>query len=207
MIDLLFFYVLFLVILVTVVIKIIERLTGIKEHQKKLQEIQKKYIESFKSGKIEELNNIMEELTKVYSKVMKHTMIVTIFGIIILIFIIFGFQSGFYIANINNTTNVLITNPILYNQDFAIYYNKSFLGFYHANYNIISLNRTYEAKLLSINAITNTLPFNLPIININWLNPLILYIILYTLVQILLLIFNIIYSRFIKKSKIDNKNG
>jgi len=207
MIDLLFFYVLFLVILVTVVIKIIERLTGIKEHQKRLQEIQKKYIESFKSGKIEELNNIIEELTKVYSKVMKHTMIVTIIGIIILIFVIFGFQSGFYVTNINNTTNILITNPILYNQDFAIYYNKSFLGFYHANYNIISLNRTYEAKLLSINAITNTLPFNLPIININWLNPLILYIILYTLVQILLLIFNIIYSRFIKKSKIDNKNG
>jgi len=207
MIDLLFFYVLFLVILVTVVIKIIERLTGIKEHQKRLQEIQKKYIESFKSGKIEELNNIIEELTKVYSKVMKHTMIVTIIGIIILIFVIFGFQSGFYVTNINNMTNILITNPILYNQDFAIYYNKSFLGFYHANYNIISLNRTYEAKLLSINAITNTLPFNLPIININWLNPLILYIILYTLVQILLLIFNIIYSRFIKKSKIDNKNG
>jgi len=207
MIDLLFFYVLFLVILVTIVIKIIERLTGIKEHQKKLQEIQKKYIESFKSGKIEELNNIMEELTKVYSKVMKHTMIVTIIGIIILIFVIFGFQSGFYVTNINNMTNILITNPILYNQDFAIYYNKSFLGFYHANYNIISLNGTYEAKLLSINAITNTLPFNLPIININWLNPLILYIILYTLVQILLLIFNIIYSRFIKKSKIDNKNG
>jgi uncharacterized integral membrane protein len=149
----------------------------------------------------------MEELTKVYSKVMKHTMIVTIIGIIILIFVIFGFQSGFYVTNINNMTNILITNPILYNQDFAIYYNKSFLGFYHANYNIISLNRTYEAKLLSINAITNTLPFNLPIININWLNPLILYIILYTLVQILLLIFNIIYSRFIKKSKIDNKNG
>ena len=207
MIDLLFFYVLFLVILVTVVIKIIERLTGIKEHQKKLQEIQKKYIESFKSGKMEELNNIMEELTKAYSKVMKHTMIVTIIGIIILIFVIFGFQSGFYVTNINNTTNILITNPILYNQDFAIYYNKSFLGFYHANYNVISLNRTYEAKLLSINSITNTLPFNLPIININWLNPLILYIILYTLVQILLLIFNIIYSRFIKKSKIDNKNG
>jgi uncharacterized integral membrane protein len=207
MIDLLFFYVLFLVILVTIVIKIIERLTGIKEHQKKLQEIQKKYIESFKSGKIEELNNIMEELTKVYSKVMKHTMIVTIIGIIILIFVIFGFQSGFYVTNINNTTSVLITNPILYNQDFVIYYNKSFLGFYHANYNIISLNGTYEANLFSINAITNTLPFNLPIININWLNPLILYIILYILVQIFLLIFSIIYSRFIKKSKIDNKNG
>jgi hypothetical protein len=114
----------------------LKKKTGIREHQKKLQEIQKKYIESFKSGKLEELNDIMGELTKIYSKIMKHTMIVTIFGIIILIFIIFGFQSGFYIANINNTTNLLITNPILYNQDFAIYYNNSFLGFYNANYNI-----------------------------------------------------------------------
>jgi len=207
MIDSLFFYVLFLVILVNIVIKIIERKSGIREHRKKLQEIQKKYIESFKSGKLEELSNIMEELTKIYSKIMKHTMIITIFGIIILIFIIFGFQSGFHITNINNTTNILITNPILYNQDFAIYYNNSFLGFYHANYNIINLNGTYEPRLLSVNVITNTLPFNLPIININWLNPLILYIVLYILVQILLLVFNIIYSRFIKKSKIDNKNG
>jgi len=207
MIDSLFFYVLFLVILVNIVIKIIEKKTGIREHQKKLQEIQKKYIESFKSGKLEELSNIMEELTKIYSKIMKHTMIVTIFGIAILIFIIFGFQSGFYIANINNTTNILITNPILYNQDFAIYYNNSFLGFYHANYNIINLNGKYEPRLLSVNVITNTLPFKLPIININWFNPLILYIVLYILVQIILLVFNIIYSRFIKKSKIDIKNG
>jgi uncharacterized membrane protein (DUF106 family) len=207
MIDLIFFYVLLLVILVNIVIKIIEKKTGIREHQKKLQEIQKKYVESFKSGKLEELNDIMSEFTKIYSKIMKHTMIVSIFGIIILFFIIFGLQSGFYIANINNTTNVLITNPILYNQDFAIYYNNSFLGFYHANYNVISLNGTYEPKLLSVNIITNTLPFKLPIININWLSPLLLYIILYILAQISLLVFNIIYSRFIKKSKIDNKNG
>jgi uncharacterized membrane protein (DUF106 family) len=207
MINLLFFYVLFLVILVNIIIKIIERKTRVREHQKKLQEIQKKYIESFKSGKIEELSNIMEELTKIYSKMMKHTIIITIFGIVILIFIIFGFQSGFYTVNVNNTTSILITNPILYNQDFAIYYNNSFLGFYHANYNIITLNGTYEPRLLSVNVITNTLPFNLPIININWLNPLILYIILYILSQIILLISNIIYSRFIKKSKIDNKNG
>jgi len=207
MIDLLFFYVLFLVILANIVIKVIEKKTGIREHQKKLQEIQKKYIEGFKSGKLEELNDIMGELTKTYSKIMRHTMVVTIFGILILIFIIFGLQSGFYVANINNTTNVLITNPILYNQDFSIYYNNSFLGFYHANYNIISLNRTYEPKILSINTITNTLPFRLPIININWLSPLLLYIILYILAQISLLIFNLFYSRFIKKSKIDNKNG
>jgi hypothetical protein len=207
MIDLLFFYVLFLVILANIVIKVIEKKTGIREHQKKLQEIQKKYIEGFKSGKLEELNDIMGELTKTYSKIMRHTMVVTIFGILILIFIIFGLQSGFYVANINNITNVLITNPILYNQDFSIYYNNSFLGFYHANYNIISLNGTYEPKILSINTITNTLPFNLPIININWLSPLLLYIILYILAQISLLIFNLFYSRFIKKSKIDNKNG
>jgi hypothetical protein len=207
MINLLFFYVLFLVILVNIIIKIIERKTRVREHQKKLQEIQKKYIESFKSGKLEELSNIMKELTKIYSKIMKHTIIITIFGIVILIFIIFGFQSGFYTVNVNNTTSILITNPILYNQDFAIYYNNSFLGFYRANYNIITLNETYDPKLLSVNVITNTLPFYLPIININWLNPLLLYIILYILVQISLLVFNIIYSRFIKKSKIDNKNG
>ena len=126
-----------MVILVNILIKVIEKKTGIREHQKKLQEIQKKYIEGFKSGKLEELNDIMGEFTKIYSKIMKHTMIVTIFGIIILFLIIFGFESGFYIANINNTTNVLITNPILYNQDFAIYYNNSFLGFYNANYNMI----------------------------------------------------------------------
>ena len=207
MMNTLFFYVFFLVILVAIVIKIIEKKLGIREYQKKLQEIQKRYIESFKSGKLEELSNIMGEITKIYSKIMKHTIIITIFGIFILIFIIFAFQSGFYITNINNTTSILITNPILYNQDFAIYYNNSFLGFYRANYNIITLNETYDPKLLSVNVITNTLPFYLPIININWLNPLLLYIILYILVQISLLVFNIIYSRFIKKSKIDNKNG
>ncbi len=207
MMNALFFYVLFLVILVTIIIKIIERKLGIREYQKKLQEIQKRYIESFKSGKLEELSNIMGEVTKIYSKIMKYIIIITIFGIFVLIFIIFAFQSGFYITNINNTTSILITNPILYNQDFAIYYNNSFLGFYRANYNIITLNGTYEPELLSVNVITNTLPFYLPIININWLNPLLLYIILYILVQISLLVFNIIYSRFIKKSKIDNKNG
>ncbi|MFZ8855990.1 MAG: hypothetical protein ACO2OX_02205 [Candidatus Nanopusillus sp.] len=207
MINTLFFYVLFLVILVNIIIRIIQKKLGIGEHQKKLQEIQKKYIESFKSGKLEELSSIMGEITKIYSKIMKHTIIITIFGIFVLIFIIFAFQSGFYITNINNTTSILITNPILYNQDFAIYYNNSFLGFYRANYNIITLNGTYDPKLLSVNVITNTLPFYLPIININWLNPLLLYIILYILVQISLLVFNIIYSRFIKKSKIDNKNG
>jgi hypothetical protein len=207
MINALFFYVLFLVILVTIVIKIIEKKLGIREHQKKLQEIQKRYIEIFKSGKLEELSNIMGEITKIYSKIMKHMIIITIFGIFVLIFVILAFQSGFYITNINNTTSILITNPILYNQDFAIYYNNSFLGFYRANYNIITLNGTYEPELLSVNVITNTLPFYLPIININWLNPLLLYIILYILVQISLLVFNIIYSRFIKKSKIDNKNG
>jgi hypothetical protein len=207
MINALFFYVLFLVILVNIIIRIIQKKLGIGEHQKKLQEIQKKYIESFKSGKLEELSSIMGEITKIYSKIMKHIIIITIFGIFVLIFIIFAFQSGFYITNINNTTSILITNPILYNQDFAIYYNNSFLGFYRANYNIITLNGTYDPKLLSVNVITNTLPFYLPIININWLNPLLLYIILYILVQISLLVFNIIYSRFIKKSKIDNKNG
>jgi len=207
MINALFFYVLFLVILVNIIIRIIEKKLGIKENQKKLQEIQKRYIESFKSGKLEELSSIMGEIAKIYSKILKHTIIITIFGIFVLIFIIFGFQSGFYITNINNTTSILITNPILYNQDFAIYYNNSFLGFYHANHNIITLNGTYEPKLLSVNVITSTLPFYLPIININWLNPLLLYIILYILVQISLLVFNIIYSRFIKKSKIDNKNG
>jgi len=207
MINTLFFYVLFLVILVNIIIRIIQKKLGIRENQKKLQEIQKRYIESFKSGKLEELSSIMEEITKIYSKIMKHTIIITIFGIFVLIFVIFAFQSGFYITNINNTTSILITNPILYNQDFAIYYNNSFLGFYHANYNIITLNGTYKSELLSVNVITNTLPFYLPIININWLNPLLLYIILYILVQISLLIFNTIYSRFIKKSKIDNKNG
>jgi len=207
MINALFFYVLFLVILVNIIIRIIEKKLGIRENQKKLQEIQKRYIESFKSGKLEELSSIMGEVTKIYSKIMKHTMIITIFGISVLIFIIFAFQSGFYITNINNTTSILITNPILYNQDFAIYYNNSFLGFYHANYNTITLNGTYKPELLSVNVITNTLPFYLPIININWLNPLLLYIILYILLQISLLVFNIIYSRFIKKSKIDNKNG
>jgi len=207
MMNTLFFYVFFLVILVAIVIKIIEKKLGIREYQKKLQEIQKRYIESFKSGKLEELSNIMGEVTKIYSKLMKHIIIITIFGIFVLIFVIFAFQSGFYITNINNTTSIIITNPILYNQDFAIYYNNSFLGFYRANYNIITLNGTYEPELLSVNVITNTLPFYLPIININWLNPLLLYIILYILVQISLLVFNIIYSRFIKKSKIDNKNG
>ncbi|BFI73245.1 hypothetical protein YN1_2320 [Nanoarchaeota archaeon] len=205
MIDLLFFYVLILVIIINVLIKIIELKTGIREHTKKLQEIQKKYVESIKSGKVDELNNIMEEFTKIYSKVMKHTMIVTIVGIIVLIIVTFLFQTGFYIKLINNSTEIIITNPILYNQDFAIYYNGKFLGFYHANNNLIVLNNSYEINKLSVNVITNTLPFK--IFNINWLSPLYLYIIFYLLAQIIILIINRFGTKFIKKSQESNKNG
>jgi hypothetical protein len=205
MLDSLFFYVLLLVIFVNIIVKKIERKSGIKEHTKKLQEIQKKYIESIKSGKIDELSKMMEEFQKIYGKIMKHTMIVTIIGIFILIIITFLFQTGFYIKLVDNTTQVIITNPILYNQDFVIYYNNTFLGFYHANNNLIILNGTYEINKLSANVITNNLPFY--IFGINWLNPLFLYIILYLLIQIILLIFNYISRRFIKKSQESNRNG
>jgi uncharacterized membrane protein (DUF106 family) len=205
MLNSLFFYVLLLVIFVNIIIRLIERKTGVREHTKRLQEMQKKYIESIKSGKIEDLNKFMEEFQKIYSKVMKHSMIVTLIGIFVLIIIIFLFQSGFYIKIIDNTTQVVITNPILYNQDFAIYYNNTFLGFYHANNNLIILNGTYEINKLSVNVITNTLPFY--IFGINWLNPLFLYIILYLLVQISLLVFNYVNRRFIKKSQESNRNG
>ncbi|MGC9133156.1 MAG: hypothetical protein ACP5GJ_02005 [Nanopusillaceae archaeon] len=205
MLDSLFFYVLLLVIFVNIIVKKIERKSGIKEHTKKLQEIQKKYIESIKSGKIDELSKMMEEFQKIYGKIMKHTMIVTIIGIFILIIITFLFQTGFYIKLVDNTTQVVITNPILYNQDFVIYYNNTFLGFYHANNNLIILNGTYEINKLSANVITNNLPFY--IFGINWLNPLFLYIILYLLIQIILLIFNYISRRFIKKSQESNRNG
>ena len=205
MLDLLFWYVLILVIIINVLIKIIEKKTGIREHTKKLQEIQKKYIESIKSGKIEELNNIMEEFSKIYSKVMKHTMIVTIIGIAVLIIIVFLFQTGFYIKLVDNTTEIIITNPILYNQYFALYYNNKFLGFYQAKNNLIVLNNSYEINKLSVNVITNDLPFK--IFNINWLNPLFLYIILYLIAQIIILIVSRFSTRFIKKSQESNKNG
>lgn len=52
-------------------------------------------METIKSGKIDEISKISDEFTKIYSKVMKHTIMVTIVGIAVLIIITYVFSTGF----------------------------------------------------------------------------------------------------------------
>ncbi|MGC9079914.1 MAG: hypothetical protein ACP5G1_04210 [Nanopusillaceae archaeon] len=195
MINLLFVYTLLLVVFVFYIIRYLEKKNKIKESMEKMKEMQQKYIESIKKGKLEELDKFMAEISDIYRKVMKHTFMITIVGLSALIVVAFLFNIGYSIEVSGNITKINIYNPILYNQDFAIYYNNTFIGFYHAEYDKIILYSPYDPTKLSVNPITIVLPFYLPIININWLNPLLTYIFIYLILQISFAISRKIYKK------------
>ncbi len=200
MITGLFWIVLLVSIIFISLSKYLEKKNRIREYTEKAKEIHNKYLEEIKKGNIENLDKILNEIRDIYNVMFKHMIILSIVGILVLIFVAYGLSFGYNIVNENNTTKVILTNPFLYNQYFAINYNKTFLGFYKADGNIIILNESLDPKNLYVDPIVIILPFKIPLLNVNWLNPLFSYIFIYLIIQLSIFIYFRFLRKFIKKS-------
>lgn len=197
-------YVLLFSLLYYIVIRFIERKTKIRELTEKYREMLREYIES-KKADLEFFNKYRE----IANSVTKYYLYMTIFSVAFLISFFSFFTSSFSLSVLNNSTIIKINNPILSNAEFFILYNSTNLGFYRAENSKIILN--YEIKdknLLSLDLVVFKLPFNLPIVNKNWIGYIFSFILFSIAISLIdLFIVRRAEKKFIKNISFKTNNG
>ncbi len=160
----------------------------IREHQKILQE------------KIKNLNNLdQEELIHLYRTQMKKMQISWLISIILFAIYFTSLQPFEQVKIANNSTTIFIRNPILKSATFFVQAG-NFSKMVKAESGILTLPITEKPKL---SVVVLTFPFNIPILNRNWLG------IIGSLI-LFLAIFNLILSVvkvLIRFFKLEIKNG
>ncbi|RDD52522.1 hypothetical protein BA065_01210 [Nanoarchaeota archaeon NZ13-N] len=181
-------YVLSFSILMTIVNELLNRKLKIRETQKVIQE---------KIRKIEKIDS--KELLELYRIQMRKTQISMLITLSLLLIYFLSLQP-FEITKIeDNSTKIYIRNPLLRSSKFYIQ-SENFNGIITPKEGIITLNITEKPK---IDVVVLTFPFNIPIINRNWIGIIGSFIIFSVAINLIVSMI----KALIRFPKLEIKNG
>jgi len=183
-----FLYVIFFSILLILVNESLNKKLRIKEIQKEIKE---------KAKNIKKLSE--KEILDLYKRQIKASQISLLVNATLIIIYVISLQPFEIIKFNENYTEIYIRNPLLKNSDFHIY-SSDLNGIFRANNSIIRLNKSENIK---IEPVILTLPFDIPIINKNWLGVIGSFIFLSLLINPAVLII----KALIRFPKLEIKNG
>ena len=177
--------------------KFIEKKYRIKE----LSEEMKKFYESSLKGK--DISKLDEKaLSKYYEFIQnfsKYYMTITIVSIVTFLVYIYMFSFSYNLDIKDNSTVISINNPILSYSTFYLVYNNTALGFYNSENGKIFIDKVIEdKKLLNLYIVVFKLPFNIPLLNKNWIGYIFTYIIFLLLIDLSYYLINRLKNKFIK---------
>jgi len=183
-----YLYVISFSILLIIVNELLNKKLKIKELQKEIEE---------KIKKKERFSEI--EILSLYKRLIKTLQLILLVNASLLMIYFISLQPFEVIKTYENYTEIYIRNPLLKNSDFYVYSNE-FSGILNAENGIIKLNKSENVKIEPVILI---LPFNIPIINKNWLG--IIGSLVFFSILINLTVF--IIKALIRFLKLENRNG
>jgi len=149
-----YLYVIFFSILLILINEFINKKLKIKELQKEIKE------------KIKNRKNLTDkDILDLYKKQIKVSQFSLLVNVTLIIIYFISLQPFEVIKVSENYTEIYIRNPLLKNSNFYIYSN-NLNGIFSAENGIIKLNKLENVK---IEPVILVLPFNIPLINKNWL--------------------------------------
>jgi len=183
-----YLYVIFFSILLILVNEFINKKLGIRELQREIRE------------KIKNRKKLTEkEIFDLYKKQIKIFQLSLLINTILIIIYFISLQPFEVIKTNENYTEIYIRNPLLKNSDFYIHSN-GLNGIFIAENGIIRLNKSENIKIEPVILI---LPFNIPLINKNWLGIIGSFIIFSLLINLVFLLI----KALIRFPRLEIKNG
>jgi len=183
-----YLYVIFYSFLLVIVNELLNKKLKVKEIQREVQE------------KIKDLEKISEnEIIELYKKQMKIFQINLIINTILIIIYFISLQPFEIIQTKENYTEVYIRNPLLKYSNFYID-SQEIKGIFSSQNGIIILPKLEKLKIEPAILI---FPFNLPIINKNWLGVIGSFILLSLLTNLIITII----KALIRFLRLEIKNG
>lgn len=156
---------------------------NLDEKNKKIKEIYNKYSKEKKEEYLLEMSKYQLELMRISLKSM-------IFSLLIFFILIFSMSPYEKIENLNNVTYIHIGNPILKNSYFAIENN---------GYVILKANDgyiEYNGTVKKVSLVVYEFPYNIPILNRNYLSIIGGFILTYLLIYLVYVIVKKLNKKF-----------